>query len=759
QPESNPALERATANELASALGLKPEGLAGVWRFLKPGPELRVRVATLQPKIEARTRQEFTIGTDGPSCRTLVDYEITQAGVFVLQFNLPPAWQVDSLQCAAMQGWAERTVDGERVLELTLRERSLGHLNVRLECSQTWTNLPATLALNGPHPRGVSKLSGTVAVAGEAGVGIKSAALNGLVEVPADSIEIGADAAGDNARPRNTGGLLAYKFTPVAMPARQPWQLSITTERLPAWVRAEIVNFASISETLLSGQALVRYEIENAPVQELQLRLPVAWTNIDVAGPGIRRRDHTNNVWRVELQNKVRGQYQLLVRWEQPRAASTNDLALSGPEALGVERESGSVTVIAPAQLQVNPGKISGELQRIDFTELPSWAQPALNAESGAGTAVLNYRYLRPGWKLAVEAKRLSEAALLQALAEQVILKSVVADDGQLMTQMELTVRNNGRQNLALTLPAGMRLWSAFVGGVAVRPTQRGGTLLLPLENGATPDAPVTIELIYVGTARFPRSSGKVTLVSPRLDVPLKNARWDLYLPPDYDYSRFKGSMSHESAEMAIVARDFTGAEYRRQEADKKSSLDEKVLDSLRLVRSRIASGQISEAGAILSKTKSQAARNEPAVAELKELEEKLSEAQGSNLVRAQRDYFFQNNLQSGVKSEMIRVDGNYDAKVAERQVRQLQKAQSVVAAHAEPLRANLPTRGLCHTFTQVLQTEVDHPLTVEFTAANDRATGWFKTAVLCAAGFGLVWLFAAFAVERIKSKRMVAVA
>jgi hypothetical protein len=156
---------------------------------------------------------------------------------------------------------------------------------------------------------------------------------------------------------------------------------------------------------------------------------------------------------------------------------------------------------------------------------------------------------LRPGYQLVVTAQRYSEAEVLQALAETVLLSTVVAEDGQMMTALSVAVRNNGRQHLEVVLPPGASVWSAFVAGQAVRPSLRDGKLLLPLENAGSDEAALTVELTYVSTNQnqFPAKQGSVQLISPALDVPLKNARWELYLPPDYQYDEFTGTMTREA--------------------------------------------------------------------------------------------------------------------------------------------------------------------------------------------------------------------
>ena len=69
----------------------------------------------------------------------------------------------------------------------------------------------------------------------------------------------------------------------------------------------------------------------------------------------------------------------------------------------------------------------------------------------------------------------------------------------------------------------------------------------------------------------------------------------------------------------------------------------------------------------------------------------------------------------------------NYDNAAAEQQWEKLQQAQEIAVAKVRPLRVNLPTRGLRHAFTQVLQTETGKVMTVSFTAANAKSVSWPK--------------------------------
>jgi hypothetical protein len=217
----------------------------------------------------------------------------------------------------------------------------------------------------GVHPLDTAKLTGFVAVSAEPGVAVKTESFDGLTEIPAVSLPDYATVAG-------TGSVLAYKFISSAPKSAPEWKLSVATENVAAWVRAEIVNTFTLTETLVSGRALVRYDIANAPVKELRVRVPAAFKNVEITGANIRSKEQifggasypspnnpnqsgtlgtrpsdTNcDVWRVELQNPTRGFYTLTVTWDEPRAGKTRALELTGISADGVERETGLLAIL-----------------------------------------------------------------------------------------------------------------------------------------------------------------------------------------------------------------------------------------------------------------------------------------------------------------------------------------------------------------------------------------------------------------------------
>jgi len=269
-----------------------------------------------------------------------------------------------------------------------------------------------------------------------------------------------------------------------------------------------------------------------------------------------------------------------------------------------------------------------------------------------------------------------------------------------------------------------------------------------------------------VGTEPFPKTKGSVALASPRLDVPVKNARWELYLPPDYDYSRFKGSMTHEE-DAAPAVQVYSSAEYFKQEKKNRVERQSEVSRAISNVKSQLALGNYRVANEDFNQAlglNTFVVQDEQARKELEELKLDLGRAQRSNLIEAQRQYTFDNvgklagkgmpqpEQQQKQQAEQAAQMVQYDEAAVDRQILAIQKGQEIVATRVQPLRANLPTRGARHAFSQVLQTEVNKPMTIQFTAASAKETGWFTWLVYLAGGFLLLWGIAAALLTRKKA-------
>lgn len=729
--ENSSGLERVDAQQFPGSDANNTSNLLSVFQFSKPEFSLRAHVETIQPEIEAVAINNFKLGAEQISLSTKVDYTIKRTGVFTLQVALPDGYHVESVDGNNIEQQNVRSDNGSNILEVALKERTIGNYRLSIELARDFKTLPKSLAIAGLEPLGTARLTGFIAVSAEAGVSVKTESSDNLMEIPAASFPSDSNAAWD-------GSVLAYKYISSSTESNPPGKLLVSTETVAAWVRAEIVDNVSITETLMSGHALVRYDIANAPVKELSLRVPDTFQNVEITGPNIRSREQDGNIWHVELQSPAQGDYTLAVTWEQPFSQQTNAMEFAGVSAEGVERETGLLAISAKAPMQVSEAGTE-ELQRVDTGDFPDWA-----GTPDPATALV-YSYVRPGYKLSLDVRRLDDAEVLQAIVENAQFTSVVGDDGQMMTEMSLSLQSNGRQFLEIALPAGATVWSAFVAGQPVQPGLRDGKLLLPIEQSTANDNATSVELTYVGTNDFPRAHGQVGFISPQFDVPLKNAQWEVYLPPNYDYKDFRGTMTREivpAPESASTS--FSRLDYSLMEQNNKWQAKGEALNDIQEARRLLENGNVRGANEHLYFAKARLNAGDYASSGANDLEKDLQDKQASNLIAAQSDFSMRNGVEQeepGTSGAAARLGAQYDNSAAQDQWAKLEQAQEIVTAKIQPLHVNLPVRGQHFTFTQVLQTQSGEAMTIQLFAANTKAVNWPIRVLTGMGAFLFLWV------------------
>ena len=173
-----------------------------------------------------------------------------------------------------------------------------------------------------------------------------------------------------------------------------------------------------------------------------------------------------------------------------------------------------------------------------------------------------------------------------------------------------------------------------------MRPGLRDGKLLLPIQQPGADDSAVSVELTYVDSSPFPRGRGNLGFASPQFDVPLKNARWEIYLPPDYDYQGFAGTMTRELAPaMETASSSFSILDYSRMEQAKKASAKVEVDRDVNEARRQLAEGNMRVATESFNRAKAKFPADRDTGEVVKKLESDLKSAQASNLINAQNDF------------------------------------------------------------------------------------------------------------------------
>jgi len=118
---------------------------------------------------------------------------------------------------------------------------------------------------------------------------------------------------------------------------------------------------------------------------------------------------------------------------------------------------------------------------------------------------------------------------------EEARYQVLMSTDGKELVQARYAIRNNQRNFVKVTLPAGATVWSVTLAGKPVRPGQSpDGSLLLPLEKSrGGDDAPAfAVEILYMTKAVAWSEKGREKVSLPALDLPISRTGMLLYYPP-----------------------------------------------------------------------------------------------------------------------------------------------------------------------------------------------------------------------------------
>jgi len=347
------------------------------------------------------------------------------------------------------------------------------------------------------------------------------------------------------------GALPAGPETPVTLtwlPLQADPRLRGQVTREKARLYGRLYQLVTVSEKALQCRTRVDFSILGNEVTGWRLALPSQAEVLSVQCPNL-------DSWRTEDRPQGRT---LLVSISQPASGDvsleitteTPVQDLKAPWNLpfvyieGAERVKGSVGVCSSGGIEVLPRDNLQEARRIDVQQ----DLPAEVHAMATSPVLLAYEYHRQPYHVELESRKGEEVAVLDATVDSGQGRTLLTEQGKAVSICTWLVRNNSRQSLLVALPEGAEVWSAFVDGRPARPTQEAdGRLRLPLVvsqgTGQQPGTfPVTLTWARQVAGEGPM--GRVTILSPRVDVPISELTWQLYLPEDRQILHLGGTMA-----------------------------------------------------------------------------------------------------------------------------------------------------------------------------------------------------------------------
>jgi hypothetical protein len=150
---------------------------------------------------------------------------------------------------------------------------------------------------------------------------------------------------------------------------------------------------------------------------------------------------------------------------------------------------------------------------------------------------------------VALAIERLPEKEPASAAVDSVRALSVLSDEGALLTELRITLRNRLRHSLALQLAEGVQVRSTLLDGEPVKPSRdAAGALLLPLKRseGGEQLTPFTLQVVLEQARPALGLWGWPTLTLPAIELPVSTLAWSLYAPAKNSYSRLRGDVDRQ---------------------------------------------------------------------------------------------------------------------------------------------------------------------------------------------------------------------
>jgi len=389
----------------------------------------------------------------------------------------------------------------------------------------------------------------------------RSGVTRAMVQLPRQGVEV-----------RLTGGLLAEKnesgteskwlaYGHGNEPLTFTWHRKLDDHRTtqPLRMRGSLNELLGLAEDSAVLYAEVNFEILQGAAKSVRIQVPPNVTINQVSGALVADWQTSKpGELTVTFLEPVEQQARFVINGEThtPRAGQIDVPIL---RLLDCERESGGLAVEVQGAGEIKDQKPRG-LESADASELGEYIanrqSPSLVAYRFRSGDASSPRALR------LDVARYTQQAVLLANIEEARYRILASHEGKMLVDARYAVRNNQRNFLKITLPAGAVVWSAVLDGRPVRPGRSpDGGVLLPLKKSRAGDeAPAfPVEIMYLSRDAAWSEKGKLQLMLPALDLPVSRTGVVFYHSPLFKVTAEPGAFRVQPYE-APVSQTFNPA-------------------------------------------------------------------------------------------------------------------------------------------------------------------------------------------------------
>ncbi|KAJ5079218.1 hypothetical protein M0811_04239 [Anaeramoeba ignava] len=261
---------------------------------------------------------------------------------------------------------------------------------------------------------------------------------------------------------------------------------------------------------------------------------------------------------RVWLEMGVENDYELNFETELEMKSTSAEVAIPVFKNYKIDRDKGWVGIAGRTNVEINEGAL-GSLAKIDVKELPY----EVTSKSTDDKLLLSYKFLFPIYTLRLNVVKHSDIDVLIATIEHAHMR-LTYSGSSIMYKCILNVKNTQKQFLRMFVnDPNFELWSTVVSGRATKPSRdKQNFILVPLEKRSANDSMFKVEVVYVINTKTMKGRNRLKLHFPKFDLPINNFEVSLYLPGNFRYSEFWGTLKEdEMVPFEVTLNEFSNEE------------------------------------------------------------------------------------------------------------------------------------------------------------------------------------------------------